>query len=744
MKDSQRAHEQVLAVSKFIKIFKEHQDNIEELLMSLKDVYFVKPIALAIIRTYLKEHQDKMNYLTVFYCVMLCLKFEDGDVCLRLNEESLFKIFNEKLCPNLNLVLEDEALSKSFTDFKDEVKAFCRAILDDTKSKLIISNEVIAQDSNIADAPFVVYKLGTDEARIYFHQNFKFEKECCDFIKNQTNSFVDDEYATYLKTTLDTLFDDSKDVINYQKLAAAVSAINNFSVICGGPGTGKTTTVIKLLVLLLTYAVKQDKRLNISLAAPTGKAAARMVESIQNSLKSQRFKDSFASVCKAQEVSAEQILEQIPNTASTVHKLLRIIPHNGIPPVNADNPLACDILIVDEVSMISLSLFDKLVNALGPNTKLILLGDKDQLSSVEPGVVFADLCSVLNLKNPVSKSNLKLLSTITGYAEDHLLSSHNVANHVARLAVSYRFSETSKLGKLANAVNSEVVGDTKDFINYEIASADELFADNNEVSFLKVDENLGYKALNKLATSIAKNSFDVYSRTINPQSNSSQNISSQSQNLGFIDFLRSKDFVIDNESDANLAFDKLNTFRVLCSNREGPLGTYNLNDLIAHELLEDSKIKNAKSGDFMPGLVVLITKNDAMLNLENGDVGFVCFKSADDKKQKKLKILFPAKEQKHNGQALGSIREVSPERIADYETGFAMTIHKSQGSEYQNICMVLSNRENPVISKELIYTGLTRAKSGGVVKIVSSVEVFNTGCNKKVSRESGMSVMLKD
>ena len=182
----------------------------------------------------------------------------------------------------------------------------------------------------------------------------------------------------------------------------------------------------------------------------------------------------------------------------------------------------------------------------------------------------------------------------------------------------------------------------------------------------------------------------------------------------------------------------------MCSNREGPLGTYNLNDLIAHELLEDSKIKNAKSGDFMPGLVVLITKNDAMLNLENGDVGFVCFKSADDKKQKKLKILFPAKEQKHNGQALGSIREVSPERIADYETGFAMTIHKSQGSEYQNICMVLSNRENPVISKELIYTGLTRAKSGGVVKIVSSVEVFNTGCNKKVSRESGMSVMLKD
>ena len=90
----------------FIKIFKEHQDNIEELLMSLKDVYFVKPIALAIIRTYLKEHQDKMNYLTVFYCVMLFLKFEDGDVCLRLNEESLFKIFNEKLCPNLNLVLD--------------------------------------------------------------------------------------------------------------------------------------------------------------------------------------------------------------------------------------------------------------------------------------------------------------------------------------------------------------------------------------------------------------------------------------------------------------------------------------------------------------------------------------------------------------------------------------------------------------------------------------------------------------
>lgn len=162
--------------------------------------------------------------------------------------------------------------------------------------------------------------------------------------------------------------------------------------------------------------------------------------------------------------------------------------------------------------------------------------------------------------------------------------------------------------------------------------------------------------------------------------------------------------------------------------------------------------------DFYPGKVILITKNDSFLNVDNGDVGFVAFSTEDDKAENRLKVFFPPKDGSLKQDKLyGSIRVISPERLGDYESGFAMTIHKSQGSEYSYVCMVLCATYNPVLTKELIYTGLTRAKSkdvadkntnetvtvGGKVSIITDRDLFKECVVKRVYRESGLSVMLK-
>lgn len=162
--------------------------------------------------------------------------------------------------------------------------------------------------------------------------------------------------------------------------------------------------------------------------------------------------------------------------------------------------------------------------------------------------------------------------------------------------------------------------------------------------------------------------------------------------------------------------------------------------------------------DFYPGKVILITKNDSFLNVDNGDVGFVAFDSDEAKEENRLKVFFPPKDKSaSDDENFKEVRRISPERLSDYESGFAMTIHKSQGSEYSYVCMVLCATYNPVLTKELIYTGLTRAKSkdkfdkdnktitvGGKVSIITDKELFKECVVKRVHRESGLSVMLRD
>ena len=739
----------------FISSYEDASISVEAFIDECRDFPFVKPIVIALAEQYLKTYKELFTKAHMFWLMTLSLKLEDGDICVKIDENSLKGLIFDKICSNL--YENDEFSAELVKELEQKIQAFVQRVVTSSKEELLkVKNPIVSDDLN-DKAPLFVYAPNTEQERIYFRSFYVYEHCASSFVKEKSHSKT--EYCQseidYLKNALSILFDDSNAKVNWQKVAAASSYLSDFSVICGGPGTGKTTTVLKLLMLLL--AKDPDEHKQILLCAPTGKAATRMVESIEGQLqKGSDFLKTFKLLCDDNHVQESQkLLDMIPKTATTVHKCIKVIPHKEKPVYNESNPLPCDILVVDEVSMISLSLFAKLIKAIGPNTKVILLGDKDQLFSVEPGTVFSDLCSVLNQKNPISKAKLKLLSEITSYSEDSLLQKnglgYNISENVSMLVESHRFKSTSKLGLLATRVN-QITEDNK-----------------NEVDSWYKDENLITE--NKSDKELFDKDAEVCSIFINDKSrvglrSMSSRISIESQKFlsakdEFLSYLSELNFIVRNEDEAKIAFDRLNHYRILCANRNGPLGTVEINKKVNSDVqtfLKKSKLNfRYDPEDFYPGKVILITKNDSFLNVDNGDVGFVAFSTEDDKAENRLKVFFPPKDGSLKQDKLyGSIRVISLERLGDYESGFAMTIHKSQGSEYSYVCMVLCATYNPVLTKELIYTGLTRAKSkdisdgdktvtvGGKVSIITDKELFKECVVKRVHRESGLSVMLSD
>lgn len=739
----------------FISSYEDASISVEAFIDECRTFPFVKPIVIALAEQYLKTYKELFTKAHMFWLMTLSLKLEDGDICVKIDENSLKGLIFDKICSNL--YENDEFSAELVKELEQKIQAFVQRVVTSSKEELLkVKNPIVSDDLN-DKAPLFVYAPNTEQERIYFRSFYVYEHCASSFVKEKSHSKT--EYCQseidYLKNALSILFDDSNAKVNWQKVAVASSYLSDFSVICGGPGTGKTTTVLKLLMLLL--AKDPDEHKQILLCAPTGKAATRMVESIEGQLqKGSDFLKTFKLLCDDNHVQESQkLLDMIPKTATTVHKCIKVIPHKEKPVYNESNPLPCDILVVDEVSMISLSLFAKLIKAIGPNTKVILLGDKDQLFSVEPGTVFSDLCSVLNQKNPISKAKLKLLSEITSYSEDSLLQKnglgYNISENVSMLVESHRFKSTSKLGLLATRVN-QITEDNK-----------------NEVDSWYKDENLITE--NKSDKELFDKDAEVCSIFINDKSrvglrSMSSRISIESQKFlsakdEFLSYLSELNFIVRNEDEAKIAFERLNHYRILCANRNGPLGTVEINKKVNSDVqtfLKKSKLNfRYDPEDFYPGKVILITKNDSFLNVDNGDVGFVAFSTEDDKAENRLKVFFPPKDGSLKQDKLyGSIRVISPERLGDYESGFAMTIHKSQGSEYSYVCMVLCATYNPVLTKELIYTGLTRAKSkdisvgneivtvGGKVSIITDKELFKECVVKQVHRESGLSVMLGD
>lgn len=430
---------------------------------------------------------------------------------------------------------------------------------------------------------------------------------------------------------------------DWQKVSAALALSTARCVISGGPGTGKTTTVVKLLALLL----QAQPSLSIKMVAPTGKAAARLTESITNTLSSLTLDEELKAL--------------IPSEASTIHRLLGVQAHSAHFRYNQDNPLVLDLLLVDEASMVDLPLMAKLLSALPDHARLILLGDKDQLASVEAGAVLGDICSFLN--DGYSQAKAQLLSQLTGFScltESNTNQSAVMADQLCLLTKSYRFDQYSGIGFLARAVNGGEM--TKSAFN-------KLCTSYQDLEFINQDE----QALKRLKQLIIEG-YQPYLAAIQTTD-------------------------VKDQEQVRALLNLFNDFKLLCATREGEWGVKELNKLCFNTLNSQQLLPelNTENRSWYNGRPVMISENSYHLNLFNGDIG-LCLAGQDGA----LRVYF--------AMADGTIADFQPSRLPAHDTVFAMTVHKSQGSEFRHTLLALPNYASPVVNRELIYTGITRAK----------------------------------
>lgn len=450
---------------------------------------------------------------------------------------------------------------------------------------------------------------------------------------------------------------------DWQLAAAITAALNNFSIITGGPGTGKTTTVAKLLAIL--YRLNPD--LKVALAAPTGKAAARMAESLRNTV-----------------IPAEpKILEKFKNlTPSTIHRLLKVKRNSPYFHQNAANPLPHDVVIIDESSMIDVALFAKLLSAIGPETRLILLGDKDQLAAVEAGSLFGDLCMVPEVLNKLSEDQLVLINKFAETPGQLLPATalggnkiHPLYQHIIALTHSHRFEEHKGIGMFSNAVINNKVESIRSF--FQKGFDDQVVIDMQYTPLLFEEFIVGYKA-----------------------------------------------FIL--EEDIREALKKLTELRVLCAVREGAYGLYATNKTI-EAWLNKNKMINLRF-EFYENRPLILNKNYYEHGLFNGDTGII-----RRNEQGTLMAWFE--------DSSGNLKSVLPGYLNDAETAFAMTVHKSQGSEFGEVLVILpQTADAPVLTRELLYTAVTRTKHK--VYIQATEEVLLQTAARSVERASGIAERL--
>ncbi len=520
----------------------------------------------------------------------------------------------------------------------------------------------------------VVGKLGDyrplildDQSRLYLYRYWEYEKVLADKITDLAHAAVDHNNPKRLQEIIERLFPAQSANPDWQKIAALVSCFKQFTVISGSPGTGKTTTVAKILALLID--LDDSKKLRIALTAPTGKAAARLQESIS------RTKETLncTNLVKA----------KIPDKATTIHRLLGSLFMSPYFRHNAGNPLPYDLIVIDEASMVDLPLLSKLVQAMLPKSRLILLGDKNQLASVEAGAVLGDICGSTAL-NIFSRQLMDQFKPYTGEgfpADFRIIESPGLHDCMVELQENYRFAENSDIGQISAAINR---GEGSQIIE----ALKNRYYKNIQWSILPKARELALK--------------------LKPW---------------IVDGFRNYLILVGAHGRLDDIFDAFDQFRVLCALRQGPFGVSAVNPVIEKILAGEGMIR--PEGRFYHGQPVMITRNNNQLKLFNGDVGLIL---SDDQKDGELSAVF------RDGS--GRFRRFSPQRLPEHETVYAMTVHKSQGSEFENVLFLLSDRDAPVLTRELIYTGMTRARNQ--VFLWSDETVFNTSVLRRIQRSSGL------
>ncbi|WP_172148248.1 MULTISPECIES: exodeoxyribonuclease V subunit alpha [Pseudomonas] len=530
--------------------------------------------------------------LVLASAALLCAALDNGDVCLPLARRAGQRPWPEH--------------------------GFCLPLLAEWQARLAASS-LVGGDGDGDFTPLIL--VGE---RLYLARYQAYERNLAEQLLSRAADLPSVDEAQ-LSESLTRLFAFNAQQPDWQRLAAAQAVRRRLAVISGGPGTGKTTTVVRLLAALLEQP--GGAQLAIGLAAPTGKAAARMAEAIRNA--------------KASLPVSAAIKAALPEQARTLHRLLGSRGDSPQVRHNAANPLALDVLVVDEASMVDLALMAKLVDALPANARLILLGDKDQLCAVEAGAVFAELCEGRGFDARAAAD----LQRITGQQVPVAQPGSRLGDAVVLLSHSHRFAGDSGIGELARRINGGDVSGTL---------------------------NLLKEQRSDLAWNAQPTPADLLERL----------------DCGYAPFLSAA-----KSADPHAAFAAFNDFRALCAQREGAWGVAGINEALEARVKRRGQVASRER--WYVGRPIMVRQNDYALGLFNGDIG-ICLDSEFG-----LRVFFEAED---------GYRPFAPARLPSHDSAFAMTVHKSQGSEFSEVLLVLPEQPSPLLSRSLCYTGITRAR----------------------------------
>lgn len=520
-----------------------------------------------------------------------------------------------------------------------------------------------------------------------------------------------DANARTLQARLLRYFGEPKDdEVDWQRVAAVMALSGRLTVVSGGPGTGKTTTVVGVLACLLD--ARTDLR--IALAAPTGKAAQRMQEAL---------------LARAGDLPPE-LAARLPQTSYTLHRLLGSGP-GGRFRHHRDNPLPYDVIVIDEASMIDIAMATHLLDAIAPQTRLVMLGDKDQLAAVEAGAVFAELSA----RPAFTQGGLQRIAQALGMDAARLAqalpdgsrhagdepsdkfgdepadlfdergeldvveappappSQNPLADCVVWLERNYRFGLESPIGRLSLAIRNGSASAALEVLRIDPAEAC--------AAALHEDPHaaLAERTVARLST-------------------------------GFAPYADALAVALAAETPDPLPlFDALNRFRVLCATRSGPRGVDQVNMAMAAQVRRSAGVTLAVGAQWFAGRPVMVTRNDYALGLFNGDIG-IALPGAGGA----LRVYFRTGD--------GSLRAVSPAALPPHDTAFALTVHKSQGSEFEHAVLMLPSTFSRVLSRELVYTAITRARER--VEVIGARAVLAQAIATPTQRDSGLAARIEE
>lgn len=505
-----------------------------------------------------------------------------------------------------------------------------------------------------------------DANRLYLHRYWEYESRLAAGILDRAGSPVEGLDTGRLQAAIRRRFTGRSGAgTDWQQVAVAVGLLKRFAVITGGPGTGKTTTVAKLLAAW--DELNEGRPARVLLAAPTGKAAARLKESLRPGSEPQ------APAAPGSTAAAVEVY--------TLHRLLKPVAGTPFFRHHANNPLPVDLMIVDEASMVDLALMAKLVDALPGAAQLVLIGDRDQLASVEAGSVLSDICG-RSRRPGFSPEFGGLIRELTGQAVPLAEGRQPLQDCIVELQTSYRFAAGSAIAELSRAVNR---GDVQGAVN--------ILSQPGEGSIAWLEPLAGSAGIAELEQRVAAG-YSAY-RT---------------------------------EADPAAILQEFGRFKILCAHRAGINGVEAVNRMTERLLLRQGRIRiNPRSGSpWYSGRPVLITQNDYDLRLFNGDIGVSL--PGPDEGSENLAVFFM--------DAAGSLRRFLPYRLPEHETVYAMTVHKSQGSEFEDVLLILPVKDSPVLTRELIYTALTRARKR--ITLFGSRAVLENAVTRRIERTSGL------